>query len=131
MYSDLFVATPGEAPQLVTEQEPFRRWHSVSIKDVLEREWLAFAKAARTDVFEEPLVDDRTHVVRPITRHVLQRLAQLDPAERTSLAQAWKAESERLSHWPVEAVERVLTELKDLAERASREGKAVLYLATF
>jgi hypothetical protein len=131
VYSDLFVATPGEAPQLAAAEQPYRRWYSVSLKHVLELEWLAFAKAARTDVFEEPLVEEGSHVVRPMTRHVLQRLATLDPVERTSLAEAWKAEAEAFAKWPLEAVERVLEELKDLAGRASREGKAVLYLASW
>lgn len=131
MYSDLFVATPGDAPQLATADDAFARWHSVSLKDVLELEWMALAKAARTDVFEEPLVEDPSCVVRPMTRHVLARLAGLEPKERTSLAEAWKAEAEAFARWPLEAVERVLSELKDLAERASREGKAVLYLASW
>jgi hypothetical protein len=131
LYSDLFVATPGEAPQVATLDERFERWHSVSLKNVLELEWLALARAARTDVFEEPLVEEKSCVVRPMTRHVLQRLAGLQPAERTSLATEWKSHAERFAAWPLEAVERVLRELEDLAARASREGKAVLYVATW
>ena len=130
-YSDFFVAAPGEALQLAADVDPFSRWHSVSIKHVLELEWLALARAVRTDVLDEPLEESKSHVVRPMTRHVLQKLAGLPEAERRSLAEAWRAEAEQLSGWPVEAVERVLEELKDLAGRASREGKAVLYLATW
>lgn len=124
--SDLFVATPGEAPQLAASEDPFARWHSVSLKDVLELEWLGLAKAARTDVFEEPLFDEKGCTVRPMTRHVLQRLAELSSEGRAALAVAWKAEA--FSAWPVEAIERVLEELEGLAERARGEGKALLYL---
>ena len=131
MYSDLFVATPGEAPQVASVDERFDRWHSVSLKNVLELEWMAFAKVARTEIFDEPLVEDKTCVVRPMSRHMLQRLATLEPQTRRELATAWKAEADAFAQWPVEAVERVLGELKDLADRASREGKAVLYLATW
>jgi hypothetical protein len=129
--SDLFVATPGEARQLAAAESPFVRWHSVSLKDVLELEWLAFAKAARTDIFEEPLVEEDARIVRPMTRHVVQRLATLEGEERRSLAEAWKAEAHAFAAWPLEAVERVLEELKALASRAKAEGKAVLYLATW
>lgn len=130
-YSDLFVATPGEAPLVASTEAPFDRWHSVSLKDVLELEWMAFAAAARTDVFDEPLVEEATRVVRPMTRHVVQRLAALEPEERRSLAEAWKTAADNFAQWPLEAVERVLNELSELATRASREGKAVLYLATW
>jgi acyl-CoA reductase-like NAD-dependent aldehyde dehydrogenase len=131
LYSDLFVAAAGEAPLVASVEERFDRWHSVSLKDVLELEWMALAKAARTDVFEEPLVEERSCVVRPMTHHVLQRLATHDAAQRRTLAEAWKAAADNFAQWPVEAVERVVTELEDLARRASREGKAVLYLATW
>ena len=129
--SDLFVATPGEAPLVASTAEPFERWHSVSFKDVLELEWMAFAAAARTDVFDEPLVEGADRVVRPMTRHVVKKLAALEPEERRSLAAAWKTAADTFAQWPLEAVERVLFELSELASRASREGKAVLYLATW
>jgi len=123
--SDLFVATPGEAPQLAASPDPFSTWPSVSLKHVLELEWLGFARAARTDVFDEPLVEEPGCVVRPMTRHVIQRLASQSPDDREALARAWQAEA--FPQWPVAAVERVLEELKQLAARAKREGKAVLY----
>ena len=125
--SDLFVATPGEAPQLAASDDPFVRWHSLSLKDVLELEWLALQRAARTDVFDEPLVEEPHAVVRPMTRHVVQRLAALEPEALTALAGAWQAEA--FPAWPLEAVERVLVELQALAARARREGRAVLYLS--
>jgi nitrate reductase assembly molybdenum cofactor insertion protein NarJ len=64
-------------------------------------------------------------------RAILEAENALPEAERRALAESWRREAEQLAQWPVEAVERVLEELKDLAGRASREGKAVLYLATW
>ncbi len=125
MFSDLFVATPGEAPQLAASEDPYAVWPSVSLKHVLELEWLGFARAARTDVFDEPLVDEGGCVVRPMTRHVLQRLVSQSADERAALARAWQQAA--FPAWPVQAVERLLEELRALAARARREGKAILY----
>jgi hypothetical protein len=132
-YSDLFVAAESDAQAIATADDAFERWHSVSLKDVLELEWMAFAKAARTDVFGEPLFLDQDggRVVCAMTEHVQRRLAAIAVDERRALARTWRSHAENLAAWPDEAMDRALAEVCALAQRALAEQKSVLYLASF
>jgi hypothetical protein len=132
-YSDLFVAAESDAQAIATADDAFERWHSVSLKDVLELEWMAFAKAARTDVFGEPLFldEDGGRVVCAMTGHVQQKLAVMAPPERLELARSWRKHAENFAAWPDEAVDRALAEVCALAQRALTEQQSVLYLASF
>jgi hypothetical protein len=135
VYSDLFVAAPADADALARSNEPYARWHSVSIKGVLEMEWQAFAKVLRTDLFTEPLYEEKEEgggrVILGFTEHVQAQLASMTSQERLALSRKWKWEAEAMHAWPLESVERVLAEVCDLAHKATEEGRAVLYLVTF
>jgi hypothetical protein len=132
-YSDLFVAAESDAQAIATADDAFERWHSVSLKDVLELEWMAFAKAARTDVFGEPLFLDEGagRAVCAMTEHVQAKLAALTGEDRRSLARDWRKHAENFAGWPDDAVDRALAEVCALAQRANAEQKSVLYLASW
>jgi hypothetical protein len=132
-YSDLFVAAESDAQAVATADDAFERWHSVSLKDVLELEWMAFAKAARTDVFGEPLFLDESagRVVCAMTEHVQAKLAAIADDDRRSLARDWRKHAENFAAWPDEAVDRALAGVCELARRARDEHKSVLYLASW